>query len=32
MAFDQNNRNTNERDKFVSDSDGNPAIRVIEVT
>ncbi len=32
MAFDQNKRKKNETDKFVEDSEGNPAIRVIEVT
>ncbi len=32
MAFDQNKRKKNEADKFVADSEGNPAIRVIEVT
>ena len=31
MAFDQNTRNENERDKFVEDADGNTAVRVVVV-
>ena len=30
-TFDQWKRSVNERDKFVEDSEGNPAVRVIEV-
>ena len=32
MTFDQYNRSENERDKFLEDSEGNTAVRVIEVT
>ncbi len=28
MAFDQNNRNDNEKKKFADDGSGNPAVRV----
>lgn len=31
MAFDQYKRQDNERDKFVADSNGNPAVRVVMV-
>lgn len=31
MAFDQWKRSENERDKFVADSNGNTAVRVVVV-
>ncbi len=32
MAFDQNTRNKNEKEKFVEDSEGNTVVRVTAVT